>query len=141
MKHFCSFSEAIREGAKLRPQGFDRLFKDGRTCAVGAGLDAMGVDLDQIGGMAEYANIRDELTPEYSYLFEQTSARCPIAECCSGFCHLQDAILHFNDEHKWTREAIADWLETEEEKIGYVTLTEGERSESSVHSLQTVVVV
>ena len=25
---------------------------------------------------------------------------------------LQDTIIHLNDEHKWTREAIADWLET-----------------------------
>lgn len=32
-------SDLIREGAKLRPQGFGWMFKDGCTCALGAAFE------------------------------------------------------------------------------------------------------
>jgi hypothetical protein len=44
-------------------------------------------------------------------------------------------IFHLNDDHLWTREQIADWLESEEEKLGFITLTETEsQTESKVLS-------
>jgi hypothetical protein len=36
--------------------------------------------------------------------------------------------MDLNDEHKWTREQIADWLEKEEEKLGFITIVEAESS-------------
>lgn len=37
---------------------------------------------------------------------------------------LDNIIVHLNNHHRWTREQIADWLESEEEKLGFVTVVE-----------------
>lgn len=122
-KHFCSFSEAIREGAKLRPQlfgySYPSQFEARGTCAIGAGIEASygykALD-DSFAG-----NLSWELFP---YL--ASTGGCPVPACNvrGNWCSLYFTIVHLNDSHEWTREAIADWLETEEEKLGYVTLTE-----------------
>lgn len=39
-------SEAIRIGAKLRPQGFGCAFKDGKSCAWGAAWEGIGHPYD-----------------------------------------------------------------------------------------------
>lgn len=130
MKHFCSFSEAIREGSKLRPQGFGEFHADGKSCALGAGREAIYGTTE--GNQEHY----DQIRALFPYMAE-TYTDCP---ACPLRLSLFVITYHLNDDHRWAREQIANWLETEEEKLGYVTLTEGERSESSVHSLQTVVV-
>lgn len=119
-KHFCSFSEAIREGAKLRPQGTGRLFERNRSCAIGAGIEALGFK-DKADGMIVGAMF---FSPLYPYL-DTTDAACPV---CSTVHRLTNQLVHLNDAHYWTRESIADWLESEEEKLGYVTLTEKEET-------------
>ena len=136
MRNFCSFSEAIREGAKLRPQGYGPWAHQviGETsCAIVAGYEAI---FGAVPPAADYEPIR------LAFLYLERTVRCPACAVTGGVYQrpLMDCLWHLNDFHCWTREAIADWLETEEEKLGFVTLTEGERSKSSVHSLQTVVV-
>jgi hypothetical protein len=120
MKHFLTFSEAIREGAKLRSQAFGGIRnQQSRSCALVSGYEAitgsLGLDDDYRG-----------VTSLYRYLLE-AAAFCPAG------CHLSaqlpappllTLIWHLNDAHKWTREAIADWLESEEEKLGYITVYE-----------------
>lgn len=88
-------SEAIRLGAMLHPQGFYwSHLKDTNgtviaTCALGAAYDA-----------------------GYAHPFEvATPARCPR---CHGSASLSWIVAHLNDTHRWTREAIADWVETVE---------------------------
>lgn len=49
--------------------------------------------------------------------FARMKQRCPVTDCESAYHQddralLQNTIIHLNDKHKWTREAIADWLET-----------------------------
>lgn len=48
--------------------------------------------------------------------FKSMKQECPYEknEGCSGAggAYLWNAIVHLNDYHKWTREQIADWLET-----------------------------
>lgn len=127
--HYASFSEAIREGAKLRPQAFGRLFTAQKSCALGAGVESL------FGGLppsAERYNCLHEMLRVYPYLIG-VDADCPRESLgCGHVGHpIHSQISHLNDEHGWSREQIADWLETEEEKLGYVTLIETEPTKNS----------
>jgi len=130
MKLFASFSEAIREGAKLRPQSFRQMYRDGSTCAIGAGYEAM------TGGLEGVSAAVPEL--EYPYLKEPST--CPVSQCQDeDAVDMTDVIIHLNDSHRWSRADIADWLEKEEEKLGYVTLTERAESEPRTHNVTNAV--
>lgn len=114
-KHFNTFSEAIREGAKLRPQTIGTYFDSiGRSCALGAALEAcFGYEEDDVVGLTEM----------FPYILNV--APCPVNGCFLRDQTIVDVIVaHLNDDHLWTREQIADWLESEEEKLGYVLLTD-----------------
>ena len=98
-------SEAIRLGAMLRPQAFGDYTDGVGTCAIGAACEAYGVPL----------NADTELLP-WSELLEATDvATCPVCGV-SGPFESDEAfyglIPHLNDDHRWAREAIADWVET-----------------------------
>lgn len=120
-KQYACFSAAIRDGAKLGPQCLAYYFDDGATCAVGAGLTAVfagDLSPDDIEMLDEC-----DLLPLFPYLGEvRDSLAC--SECESATGTLLNTIYHLNDDHRWTRERIADWLYDEEEKLGFVTLTE-----------------
>ena len=78
------FAEAIRRGCKIAPiQCFGHYTEGkGTACAIQAGVEAGG-----------------------SY-----RALCvPCPQCGSTE---MDTIPHLNDSHRWTRERIADWLDT-----------------------------
>lgn len=132
MKHFCALSEAIREGVKLRPPA-DDLFKtlpDGSlgSCALGAAYEAITGDTAR-----EFDAVYRFIESMFTYASLQ-QAECP--EGCGGSLFLESVIIHLNDDHEWTRERIADFVEEFEESIGYETLIE---SESSSKSLQRAV--
>lgn len=116
MKYFCSFSEAIREGSKLRPQAFGDWFDGNGTCALGAAADAM-LGVDHKDGI--------DLNEFWPYI-STADATCPACPSCGVHAHLAAVVMLLNDSHKWTREAIADWIELEEEKLGFITLIESE---------------
>lgn len=40
------------------------------------------------------------------------SAVCPACEDTKSTMSILWSIIHLNDRHEWTREAIADWLDT-----------------------------
>lgn len=93
-------SEAIRLGSMLHPQHYGTLTKrqGGKvvaTCALGAALQAgyLFVEMFDCGG-----------------------ATCPVSGCVSSRERVSVAsvIGHLNDFHRWTREQIADWVESEE---------------------------
>jgi hypothetical protein len=46
--------------------------------------------------------------------FARHEVVCPVSGCYgdSWKPHLKAAIVHLNDRHHWTREDIADWLDT-----------------------------
>lgn len=149
MKHFCSFSEAIREGAKLRPQTRVDLFSEEGTCAVGAGLHAMYEDempsdyeLTDSEGRSVF---EFDVLQSYPYMAQdvwtcphKAGARwwqvwrrlsiCTWSDKSERRHSRLDTVAHLNDIHDWTRERIADWLESEEDKLGFVTLTESVKS-------------
>lgn len=93
-------SEAIRLGAMLKPQGFGvgAFYSSVATCAMGAALDALGAHSD------DWAT---EMCARYQVLSIEGS--CPE---CDKFERVISRIWHLNDTHRWTREQIADWVET-----------------------------
>ncbi len=105
----------MREGSRKAPQGFEDYYDrlTGGVCALAAvaletGTFAVLSDLEE-------GDIVDEiLERSYPSLLERF-VPCPAPDC-DGFerdgQRLRELIAHLNDEHRWTREAIADWLES-----------------------------
>lgn len=117
-------SEAIRLGSMMKPQGFGNIFDGISTCAIGAALDANG-KLDEwkerrcspasFGTWGErWCNVYEWWCNVYTSLgismHHKSWAVCPVC----GETNLLTSIIatHLNDKHKWTREQIADWIET-----------------------------
>ena len=123
-------SEAIRLGAMLRPQGHGGLRKSQggvlATCALGAACDAVGIAIDASGSnMEAYAALR---------------ARWPILR--EPVMHPEDGNMErmleitylLNDISKWSRERIADWVETVE-PVCDAMMVDREREEELCHVL------
>lgn len=87
------FSEAIRIGAKLRPQARGFLFLDGRSCALGAAYEGIGRKPVEYRTAGDYHGQYDVLYERFGY------------ELCNKVFKRNDA----GD----TREQIADWLESQ----------------------------
>lgn len=112
-------SEAMRLGATLKPQAFGRITRfllhlDNAplgTCALGSCLDAIG-KLPLIGMV-----LPGELYPREWVDFLETTAACPVKGCQDDHECVSIVIVHLNDEHEWTREQIADWVETVEAQV------------------------
>lgn len=93
-------SEAIRLGSMLGPQAFHQYeTDDGATCALGAASVAVGNGAAYLGFFLEHEKLLGG------------KATCP---ACRVDSLVVSVIVHLNDEHRWTREAIADWVETVE---------------------------
>lgn len=111
-------SEAIRLGAMIRPQAYGTYFDGAGTCANGAALEALGI-LD----VKSYANTyecqyrlvkafqKTDVYAGFRKIYHHMKA-CP--ECGATFSEFGrvDAIVHLNNDHRWTRERIADWVES-----------------------------
>jgi len=92
-------SEAIRLGCLIAPvQIFNDGYVDGAggACGVGAGVLGMGWDASRhFGRFGRFEMLLDGLPPV-----------CPVAGCEFE----EGNIVHLNDDHRWSRERIADWL-------------------------------
>ena len=95
-------SEAIRLGAMLRPQYQGAYFGGGGSCALGAALEAIG--------RLAYNEVLQGCSGDLEFPIIAVSAGCPI--CTFDVHRLGCTVTHLNDEHGWTREAIADWVAT-----------------------------
>lgn len=102
-------SEAIRLGAMVTPQCTRRFYHDGATCAFGSALHAVGA--------LNRENPMDSEQNQFIYqrwpLTEQRAA-CPVCGMVAKMFIVGAFCL--NDTHHWTREQIADWVETLEPK-------------------------
>lgn len=104
-------SEAIRLGSMLRPQGFEDYFPGDGSCALGSALDsAFSVVPITNAGRALLLDVT------WPWLTKPVPVECPD---CGSFVYLFWHVVstHLNDKHRWTRERIADWVETVEPKI------------------------
>jgi hypothetical protein len=99
-KPVMRLSQAIRLGAMLHPQAFGTTnWKNQRTCALGAAGMAAGVGC-KLNDIREAFPILDQqvnLIPGF-----RIATPTP----------LSNAIASLNDQPRWTREQIADWVET-----------------------------
>lgn len=96
-------SDAIKAGAKAKPQAFGVTYRNGRTCALGAALDAIG----QLDPDDERKN--DYLNVCNHFPFASAHATHPVDPTRSSYLVLS-AIRELNDEFRWTRERIAKWV-------------------------------
>jgi hypothetical protein len=96
-------SVAIRLGALLKPQTFGHYSDEVGTCAMGAVFEAVGSTLG--------VGLSDEMSDQ---LDRANLSPCPVSGCAHD--HNERATMpHLNDHHKWTRERIADWVQTIED--------------------------
>lgn len=121
-------SEAIRIGSKQRPQAFYLLFaskwvdtsrgprlESYASCAWGAALEGAGLINPAIDDDHDY----DEFIEEFDGLVDAhldedgviTKIQCAVADCEHNRYDIPYLVEHLNDDHKWSREKIAEWLE------------------------------
>lgn len=118
-----TLSSAIRLGATIHPQIYGNLFgwetvintlehtrtfRITGTCALGAAAVAIGKAPDSISAYQEadpYWDLQERFPMPHGAIRD-----CPEKECtiCSPVTLI---VTHLNDEHQWSREKIADWLE------------------------------
>jgi hypothetical protein len=107
-------SEAIRKGSELRPQAFDWYFEGEGSCALGAAYE--GIKGRQLS--VNVGTFKEVCLKEFPVLALFVGA-CPVRPKCAEFKRAKGrggvtvcgTIAHLNDDHKWTREQIADWVE------------------------------
>lgn len=92
-------SEAIRLGATMRPQAFGVAMFNGRSCAMGAASEALGITIE------DFLDWPADIRATFRLL-----RKCPVCQIEESMC----AVAHVNDVHRWTREQIADWVELHE---------------------------
>jgi hypothetical protein len=119
MPEYKLLSDAILDGARLRPQAhYSYCDPRGRTCALGAANHAItGIAENGICGLVSnesLCRILNEL------------ATCPVPDCAhlkkDRQYPLEAIIPHLNDTHAWTREQIAGFVTTIEERLGLVEI-------------------
>jgi hypothetical protein len=99
----------IRDGAKRRPtQAFGEYFS-GRdaSCALGAAYEAMYPMPDEVTGKRP--------TRDLDWFFDclDTVKPCPGGDGCKKRLFLAALLVHLNDDHRWSRDQIANWLSGE----------------------------
>lgn len=131
-------SEAIRLGGMMTTQArgvFSRTRRKyfglfgpvvAETCALGAAYLAIGnrskvvtasEDALAFRGVVKKGELTTEMeTPREWSIVMGLVVMCP---CRCGWMggRVRELIPHLNDEHEWTREAIADWLEPLEARV------------------------
>lgn len=130
------FSDAIRLGSSLVPQCFDRIFTYGsgeqppaeptHACAIGAAMLALGFKDEQFGqdhiGQRwpwTDANVVPCTLKEVPAVHPDSRfSYYPLAKwtVCRNLFSVGQYVAHLNDCHRWTREQIAEWVETQERK-------------------------
>ena len=101
--------EAILRGAACRPQAFGAIVRvdpDGgeRTCVLGAMYEGET-------GQRPFGYLRSkrDLVERFPDLAVPVTLPC---DCPSNEIQMIHAMVHLNDAHRWSREAIADWAAT-----------------------------
>jgi hypothetical protein len=98
-------AQAILTGAqRRREQSFGSYFgPEGGSCALGAAYE--GVYLLP----TDAHNAMPRRLDRFFHCLENVSRRCPAG--CRKQIPIGAMIVHLNDDHRWTREQIAQWLE------------------------------
>lgn len=113
-------SEAMREGAKQRPQAFGeyRLIEEHNgslvscTCALGAAYEGMTGELPPAppSTLWEDGCLVERILLRKTGISRLDRIVSPAEPIVMGFVF--EIVSSLNDDHRWTREKIADWLES-----------------------------
>jgi len=109
-------SEAMRIGASWSKSIRLVWKRDDGTCALGAAYEGtFGTIKGALGTHPLEESVR--LKAEYRIL-SRGAAECPVSNMCPKDLTntVMQMIAHLNDNHDWSREKIADWIETLEPK-------------------------
>jgi hypothetical protein len=99
-------AQAIAQGLRRRPeQAFGHYFVGRRaSCALGAAYEGMYRLPEEAG------QIMPKRLERLFDCLEGTLRRCPEPGCRKSLM-LASMLVHLNDDHLWTRERIAAWVE------------------------------
>lgn len=109
-------SDAIRVGCGMNPPARHVIKRlNGSTCVWGAAAEGAGLEIphqefcmmepvDILGGALK------RLWPMAFAEWEDAELYCPVIDH-DYFGSITDLIVHLNDEHRWSREKIAGWLD------------------------------
>jgi len=98
-----SFPEAMRAGARLGRKLNGSYIAGNSSCALGAVGLAMGFGDN---------NSNEDTGIAAARLNKRYVEKCPGTATCHEGYTVQSTVIHLNDNHRWSRERIADWLET-----------------------------
>ena len=107
-------SEAIRLGSMMRPKQTFGMFVDidnNSSYAIGAALEAIGMEANgTFAPTVSYEILFNHFTPDMGNI----RSKCPIRNCPINFDkeNIVQLIVHLNDDHRWSRERIADFVES-----------------------------
>ena len=126
-----TISEAIEIGSKMGPQMFGQLRgPNNASCVVGA--IRLAINYPNLYGVSVDA------TWPYYYKLVKTTV-CPVCRKTSNI------LVHLNDDHRWSREAIAMFISTIEPayieqltKGGHDGIERGHDSSSPIHAMGSV---
>lgn len=107
-------SEAMRLGAMLHPQCFGALTDFRGTCALGAAVAAANCPVVGRAAGTESTRSGDRSDLAVQVPNEWGAVLAAVCDCpdCGSSRSGHRLIAHLNDDHRWTREQIADWVET-----------------------------
>lgn len=102
-------------GSRRSKQCFGKFFDlDGSSCALGALMIGSNI----IGSPGDWIGTQQLALPsKFPSLMRQMA--CP---ACRNVGTLSDIVLDLNDNHKWSRERIAGWIESHVETPVYSLL-------------------
>jgi hypothetical protein len=88
---------------------------DWRTYYMDGGKTAYDTVIPKSIGITNtsgWGQMLELLGEKYSIL--NKNSKCPVGKKpnCGGSPTVMNLIIHLNDEHKWTREQVADWVDT-----------------------------
>lgn len=101
-----TLGEAIRYGARLKPQYFNAYcdYNKTKTCALGAALDS----IEMLGKGISSESTLSQLCKRFN--IDQDKSYPHPANNISNWS-LFEIIISLNDQYRWSRERIADWVD------------------------------
>lgn len=100
--------DLLRKGCEGTTQAFKNYGNNTSLCALGAIFKGAGgiFETDQRGKINSIGGV-----DAVYFRMSLTAAKCP---ACAFDAAVNTIIPHLNDNHRWSREAIAEWLDVME---------------------------
>src|SRR5688572_13140465 len=120
--HGLTFENAVREGAARRPQG-----RYAHLSTLNGGTDAIGAAAEAVGYLDQLLETRDYGPLQKRWPVLTRRVKHPLRK---EVALVQSIVHNLNDQHQWTREAIAAFVDGLD--VAFMTATrskDGEQDE------------